>query len=116
LTTDRGVEDERLEYSINNWLAEHGKYNKFAGAIVHPATGRSNEEDGILIMTKFLETSRDDNPVVQEQKRDIRVKNWLLNEGGAQPDEIEWMSLWDNFYLTRNGICPERNDVRGPWT
>jgi hypothetical protein len=110
---DRGVEDFRLEYPVNNFLAEQGKYNMLAGAISHPVTGDPTQEDGILIMTQFLETD-ESNPVVEEQNRDIRVKQWLLHEGGVKPDEMEWMSLWDRFYLTpRNGISPRRNNVHG---
>jgi hypothetical protein len=63
-------------------------------------------------MTQFLITGRP-NPVVQENDRDIRVKEWLLNEVGVKPDEIEWMSLWDDFDLTRCGIAPLRNEIRG---
>ena len=41
------------------------------------------------------------------------MKEWLINEGGVNPDDLEWMSLWDDFNLTRNGISPRRNEVRG---
>ena len=53
---DRGVEIERIEYPINNWLAERGKCNMLAGAIGHPITGDPSREDGILIMTQFILT------------------------------------------------------------
>ena len=33
---DCGVEDERLEYTVNNWLAEQGRYHVFAGATLGP--------------------------------------------------------------------------------
>jgi hypothetical protein len=26
---------------------------------------------------------------------------------------MEWMSLWDDFELTRSGIAPQRNEIRG---
>jgi hypothetical protein len=110
---DRGVEDEHLEHPINNWLAEQSRHNVLTGAICHPVTGQRDKEDGMLIMTTFLRVSRGDNPVVEEQERDIHVKDWLSNEGGVKPDEMEWMSLFDYFYLTRNGIRPECNDVHG---
>lgn len=109
---DRGVEIERIEYPINNWLAERGKCNILAGAIGHPITGDPSREDGILLMTQFILTSQP-NPVVKEGDRDLLVKEWLLNEGGVNPDDLEWMSLWDDFNLTRNGISPRCNEVRG---
>ena len=39
------------------------------------------------------------------------MKEWLLNEGGVNPDDLEWMSLWDNFNLMHNGISPKCNEV-----
>ena len=111
---DRGVDNKRLEFPINNWLAGRGILHVLAGAIGHPVTGQFDKEDGILIMTKFLQIPRGSNPVVQEQERDISVKDWLVEEGGVKPDELEWMSLFDHFCLTRNGIQPKLNDVSGP--
>jgi hypothetical protein len=110
---DRGVEEERLEWPINNWLAEQGRLNMLAGSIGHPVTGKPDKDDGILLMTQFLFTGWESNPVVQENDRDIRVKEWLMNEVGIKPDEMEWMSLWDDFELTRSGIAPQRNEIRG---
>lgn len=63
-------------------------------------------------MTQFLFTGRA-NPVVQENDRDIRVKEWLINEVGVKPDEVEWMSCFDDFDLTRSDIAPLRNEIRG---
>lgn len=108
--------DDRLEFPINNWLAEQNKLTVLAGAIAHPVTGELNKEDGILIMTQFFQLPRGaDEPVTDERvEQDIReVKGWLVNEGGVKPDELEWMTLWDHFNLTRCGNQPERNNIHG---
>jgi len=43
--SDRGVDDRRLEFPINNWLAETGRTYVLAGAISHPRKGERNKED-----------------------------------------------------------------------
>jgi len=83
-----------------------------AGTISHPVTGKPNKEDGILIMTQFLFTGRP-NPAVQENDRDIRVKEWLFNRVGVNPGEMELMCLWGDFNLTHSGIALLRNKIRG---
>ena len=63
---DRGVEDEHLEYPVNNWPVEQDRYNVLAGAtIAHPVqvAGQSNKEDGILIMKRVLTVSLGDKSV-----------------------------------------------------
>jgi len=84
----RGVEDERLEYPLNNWLAEQGKYNVLAGATIgHLVAGQPNKGDSIPIMRQDPESSqslaatnllfRNRNDIygkpAQEQERDMRL-------------------------------------------
>jgi len=113
---DRGVEDARLEFPINNWLAEQGKLDILAGSISHPIKGEPNEEDGTLFMTQFARLSHDGNHVLQEREIDLRLKDWLINQCAVNADELEWISLQDRFNLTISGIYPRRNDIRGTAT
>ncbi|KIM35951.1 hypothetical protein M413DRAFT_14247 [Hebeloma cylindrosporum] len=124
---DRGASDDYLERPINNWLAGHQEVGHIlAGAIGHPVTGQPNEEDGILFMLQFVEVQRQqvpggevprgEEPILQERKRDLRMKAWLMEAGGVEENELEWISLRDLYNLTINGIYPQYDDFTGPGT
>lgn len=113
---DRGVEDDRLENPINDWLAENGKLNVLAGAIAHPTKKKSHLEDGILLITRSIQARRNtafSEADVSEHSADKVTREWLVREGGAQADEIDFVCLWDDFELTRNGFAPSRNNIQG---
>ncbi|KAJ7745951.1 hypothetical protein B0H14DRAFT_2264086, partial [Mycena olivaceomarginata] len=95
---DKGSPDDFLEYPINDWLAQNLRVkpkglNVLAGAIA--LAGDKPKEDGILLMTKFIQTSRDDR-YVQTVKEDspkdsprfLALKEWLIREGGAEEKEL----------------------------
>lgn len=112
----RKVNDLRLEWPINNWLAETSKLNILAGAIRHPRY-TSKEEDGILFMCRFIQAycnEARDPVLIEEHSRDKEVKDWLMNEGGVKESEIEFVSMWDLSNLTRSGVIPTCNNIQGP--
>ncbi|KAF8630327.1 hypothetical protein AX17_005436 [Amanita inopinata Kibby_2008] len=113
----RDVEDESLSFPINNWLAENEKRHILAGAIIHPSRqkDRTATEDGILFMSGFYKKGHYKIPgfSVEETDDDRKVKEWLINEGGANSEELEWMQMWDEFCLTLCGFVPTKNDVKG---
>ncbi|KAF9445080.1 hypothetical protein P691DRAFT_806186 [Macrolepiota fuliginosa MF-IS2] len=108
------VQETLLEYPINSWLAGNNMMNVLAGSIRHPRSSRDSfEEDGILLMTRFEQFPRDDGqtPHFEEREQDCKVKEWLIEEGGVQADQMEWLSLWDRYGLTLNGTRPRIKDV-----
>lgn len=110
---DWNYPDHSLEFPINNWLAINNRLNTRAGAVKHPkSTSKSPDEDGILLMTHFVEGPSDSNPIIEERTQDKAIKDWLIQEGGVRANELEWMSLKDIFMLTRTGIFPERDEPR----
>ena len=106
---DHGVEEERLEFPISNWLAEQGRCNILAGAIYWPSCHWQTEQGGWHSHHEAVSLHWQ-APVVQGNDRDIE---WLINEVGVKPDEMEWMSLWDDFDLTRSDMALLRNEIRG---
>lgn len=107
---DWDYSDDRLEFPINDWLARNNRLNVRAGSIKHPrSTSESPDEDGMLLMTRFIEGS---NIVIEERSEDKAIKDRLIQEGGIQANELEWVSLQDRFSLTRTGTLPERDTPR----
>lgn len=110
---DWNYDDTRLEFPINHWLAENNRLDALAGAIAHPKSD-AIEEDGMLLMTRFIRRDHDSGSAItiEERKEDISVKDWLTQEGGANENDLEWLSLWDRFGLTRCGLIPLRQRDR----
>jgi hypothetical protein len=108
---DRDINDERLHWPINNWLAETGKLHILAGSIIHPSRGNDPNatKDGILFMTGFYKR----RGIYDEREEDRKVKEWLVKEGGVNPEELQWMQMWDEFDMTLGGIVPKKNDFKG---
>ncbi|KAF9018136.1 hypothetical protein BDZ89DRAFT_1074166 [Hymenopellis radicata] len=114
---DKGVENDRLDYPLNDWLAKNEKYEVLAGTIMHPSKG-SDVEDGMLLITQQAWYKSISRPramslaPLPERNVDVRVKRWLVG-GGATEDNIEWLSVWDTFGLTVYGTRPFKNNVHG---
>ncbi len=114
---DKGVEDERLDYPLNDWLAKNGKREVLAGTMMHPSKG-SKIEDGMLLITQqvwFKSLTRKtamSRPPLRERDVDVAAKQWLIN-GGAGENEIEWLSVWDTFGLTQISRYAYKNNVKG---
>ncbi|KAF9014870.1 hypothetical protein BDZ89DRAFT_1066239 [Hymenopellis radicata] len=114
---DKGVENWRLEFPVNDWLAKHGKKDVLAGVLQHPSTGRDAREDedhGLLLITQFgWSEGYKDNMLFTEAEKEKRVKEWLINDGGAKESDLEWMSVCDKHGITRLGFVPTENDTSG---
>ncbi|KAF9018138.1 hypothetical protein BDZ89DRAFT_1074168 [Hymenopellis radicata] len=114
---DKGVENDRLDYPLNDWLAKNNKVEVLAGTIMHPSKG-SEVEDGVLLITQQVWYKSISRPramslaPLPERDVDVRVKQWLIS-GGATEDKLEWLSIWDTFGLTVYGIRPFRNNEKG---
>ncbi len=89
---DKGVENWRLEFPNNDWLAKQGKKDVLAGVCRHPSTGpdaRGNEDHDILIITQIgWSHGTKDNVVFAEGEKEKRVKEWLVNNGGAKESDV----------------------------
>lgn len=118
---DKGVEDDRLEFPINDWLFENNKLEVLAGAIHHPdcerGTREDDFEDGMLLVTQFLWQDRipkDPSSItLTEGTAEQSAEAWLV-DGGADSEDLEWLCIWDTFGLTKCGVRPKYTNVRGP--
>lgn len=105
----RGERVRKVENPINDWLAKNKILHVTTGSIRHPQSSSDTpEEDGIFFMTRF----EDDGKLLPfaERDEDRGVKKWLMNEGGIEEDQIEWLSFLDTFNLTLRGTAPKEDD------
>ena len=94
---DKGVDDIMLKHPINDWLAETKRFRLVCTTIGHIYSGYKDAE-GVFLIThiKPVRRSRSQNPEVLVQRdRDRYVKKWLMEEGGAKPESLQWMSFPD---------------------
>ncbi|KAF8999888.1 hypothetical protein BDZ89DRAFT_1082579 [Hymenopellis radicata] len=102
----KGVENWRLEFP-----------DVLAGVLQHPSTGRDAREDedhGLLLITQFgWSEGYKDNILFTEGEKEKRVKEWLINDGGAKESDLEWMSVCDKHGITRLGFIPTENNTSG---
>ena len=72
--------------------------------ITHTRTVRQRESQGCETLV--------------ERDKDRYVKRWLIEEGAASEDSLQWMSFpdGDKLGLLSEGTRPARNGVRGPWS
>jgi len=92
---DKGVDDIRLNFPINDWLAKTKRYNVFCTTVGHVYSGYKDAE-GVLIITHIKNHHHPQTvePLV-ERDRDMYAKKLLTEEGGAKEDSLQWMSFPD---------------------
>lgn len=105
-----GVDDNFLELSINDWLADHEK--DFFAAI-HDRSPKLGMPDvlGVMFITQVVEiVAGAARP--KEIENDMKVKKWLVEEGGAPGDKVEWLRFDDVHNMTINGMKPVKTNIR----
>ena len=115
---DKGVDDIMLKRPINDWLAKTNRYSIVCTTVGNVRIGF--REEGVLLVThiRYVRRSHEIEPPV-ERDRDRRVKQWLVEEGGAKEESLRWMSFPDAVewsLLAEGGGRPYRNDFSGPFT
>ena len=115
---DKGVEDIRLQHPINDWLAKTKRRN-----IVCTTVGRIysyyKDENGVLLITHIRAVRRrrsQNSETLVERDKDRYAKTWLVQEGGAKEDSLQWRSFpdGDELGLLDDGTRPQRNMTHGP--
>ncbi|KAG2142932.1 hypothetical protein DEU56DRAFT_939038 [Suillus clintonianus] len=92
---DSRFEDSHLDTPINNWLAEN-KPDVLGSCltwVLDPHIGR------VFFFTHFC----DSREQLEEDEEDLRVKNWLQENGATG---VEWIALYDKYGFTRFGLRP----------
>ena len=116
---DKEVDDIMLQHPLNDWLAKTKRYNIVCTTVGH-IYSYFRDAEGLFLMTHIKTVrrreSRDGEGLVERDK-DKYVKKWLVEEGGANEDSLQWMSIpdADNLGLLPGGARPTRNGFRGPW-
>ena len=116
---DKGVEDLMLKFPINDWLAKTKRFNIVCTTVGHVYSGYKDAE-GVFLIThiKTIRRGRSQNTeTLVERDKDKYVKKWLVEEGEAKEDSLQWMSFpdGDKLFLLSDGTRPERNNFKGPW-
>ena len=117
---DKGVDDIWLQRPINDWLAKTKRYNIVCTTVGH-IYSYYRDANGVFLIT-HVRTVRRRGPMGGEtlaiRDKDEHVKRWLVEEGGAKENSLQWMSFpdGDKLGLLFEGIRPKRNDFHGPWT
>jgi len=115
---DRGVDNVMLEFPLNDWLAKTKRYNIVCTTVGHVYSCYRDAE-GVFLMTHIKNVRRresQDGETLVERDKDKYVKTWLVEEGGANGDNLQWMSFpdGDKLDLLPSGARPTRNGVSGP--
>lgn len=116
---DKGVDEIMLKFPINDWLAKTKRHNIVCTTVGHVYSGYKEAEGAFLITQIKISRGRQSQNIepLYERDQDKYVKRWLVEEGGAKEEGLQWMSFpdGDKLYLLVDGIRPERNDFKGPW-
>lgn len=117
---DKGVNDTMLKHPINDWLAKTKHYNVVCKTFGHTYSGCQDAE-GVILITTIKTVNRghpQDTEALVERAKDKYVKKWLIEEGGAKENSLQWMSFpdADKLYLLADGTRPYRNNFKGPWS
>ena len=48
----------------------------------------------------------------KESEKDMKVKKWLVEEGGAPEDKVEWLGFDDVHNMALNGTKPVKTTLR----
>src|SRR5262245_32958689 len=70
----------RMEFPINNWLADNGKLNCKAGVLQWPQDGG---EWGLIFLSQFRYADWTKPCNLVEDEKDIEVKKWLEGLGAS---------------------------------
>lgn len=108
-----GVEDRKLHYRINEYLAANQLTDMIAGSIHHPKNTKNGVmPDGILITTQFIWSDSSEEEIeMEEREEDLWSKSKfraLYNHGEK---DLEWVTLWDTYNVTIRGLDPNDNKV-----
>ena len=117
---DKGVDDIFLHRPINDWLAKTKRYKIVCTTVGH-IYALYTDANGVLIITHIRSVRRrqsQDGETLAERDKDEHVKRWLMEEGGAKEDGLQWMSFPDGekLGLLLDGTRPRRSNFHGPWT
>ncbi|KAG2127999.1 hypothetical protein DEU56DRAFT_903183 [Suillus clintonianus] len=115
---DSEYKDGQLEIPINTWLKDN-KPDILSGCLTWQFDPLSSR---VFFFTHFC----DDWVWPEEDEEDLRVKNWLKENGAT--DMTEWIALWDEYGFTHYGLKPRamssdyrnsvpiRQFIDNPWT
>ena len=107
---DDGIHDDFLENPINDWLADQKKDILAAVHDRSPMVG-TPDDLGVMFLTQFVEVV-EGAARPKETEKDMEVKKWLVEEGGAPEEKVEWLRFYDTARITLNGTKPVRRNVR----
>ena len=115
----KGVDDTMLKHPINNWLAK-AKYSGVISTTVGHVFSNYKDAEGVFLITHAKTVHRgqsDDTDTLVQRDRDKYVKKWLMEEGGAKEDSLQWMSFpdGDKLGLLDQGVRPRRKPFKGPF-
>jgi len=116
---DKGVEDLRLEYPINDWLAKTNRCEIVCLSDGHMLNPGYKAAKGVFLITHSKSVRRpqsQDGETLVERDKDRYAKKWLMEDGGAREDSLRWVSFPDasKLGLWNGGTRPRQNNVRGP--
>jgi len=116
---DKGVDNIRLQFPLNDWLAKTKRYN-IVCTTVGDVYSCYMDAEGVFLMTHIKNVRRresQDGETLVERDKDRYVKAWLVEEGGVNGDNLQWMSFPDGDELNflPFGARPTRNMICGPW-
>ncbi|KAG2142933.1 hypothetical protein DEU56DRAFT_979398 [Suillus clintonianus] len=92
---DTQFKDGQLKIPINNWLADN-KPDVLSGCLTWQFDPLSSR---VFFFTHFC----DDWVWPEEDEEDLRVKNWLKENGAT---DTEWIALYDEYGFTHFGLKP----------
>ena len=92
---DKGVEDIMLKRPINDWLAKTKRRGIVCTTVGH-IYSEYKDAEGVFLIThvRRYRQSQTVEPLV-EADRDRYTKKWLIEEGGAKEDGLQWMTFPD---------------------
>jgi hypothetical protein len=110
---DPTTHPRRLEWSINNWIAEHPELpnQEFKSAVLSwPRDNPNTTESAVLFVSKkkVQDGSKDR---VEEGEEDRKIKVWLVKMGVGE-GKLEWESVVDNCSITLLGLKARKSDTK----
>jgi hypothetical protein len=103
---DTFFSNTHMEWPINNWLHDNGKLHIKAAVIRWPL---KVGEHGVFFMCRFREVDGPAPDDFIEEEKDLEVRKWLISLGA---DEIQWVSMFDRYGITMDGIQPRLTNVK----
>ena len=66
---------------------------------------------GVMFLTQFVEVV-EGAARPKETEKDMEVKKWLVEEGGAPEEKVEWLRFDDVHNMTINGMKSVKTNIR----